>query len=187
MLRWGRVEATGGFLLLMAWLNYADQQGLLLPALAACVLHELGHLLAVRLCGGAVERLRLSAVGAELRLGRGLSYGRELLCALAGPAANLAAALAWARTEGGALFAGVNLALGCFNLLPAGRLDGGRALRCVLAPALGPDRAGRLGERLDRALSLLLVGAGCAAVCRGGGFTLLLVALWLACPGREGG
>ena len=30
----GRITVTPGFLFLMAWCNYADQQGLLLPALA---------------------------------------------------------------------------------------------------------------------------------------------------------
>ena len=39
----GRITVTPGFLFLMAWCNYADQQGLLLPALAGCALHELGH------------------------------------------------------------------------------------------------------------------------------------------------
>ena len=59
----GRITVTPGFLFLMAWCNYADQQGLLLPALAGCALHELGHLAAIWGLGGSVRRLRLTAVG----------------------------------------------------------------------------------------------------------------------------
>lgn len=69
----------------MAWCNYADQQGLLLPALAGCALHELGHLAAIWGLGGSVRRLRLTAVGAEIQLERPMSYPGELAAALAGP------------------------------------------------------------------------------------------------------
>ena len=68
-----------------------------------------------------------------------------------GPAANLAAAWLCCRAEGGALFAGLNLALGCFNLLPVGRLDGGRALHCLLSMSIGPA-AEEAEAVLDRVL-----------------------------------
>ena len=74
----GRITVTPGFLFLMAWCNYADQQGLLLPALAGCALHELGHLAAIWGLGGSVRRLRLTAVGAEIQLERPMSYPGEL-------------------------------------------------------------------------------------------------------------
>ena len=35
-MRLGRVEVTGGFLLLTAWLNYLDRQGVVPLALLAC-------------------------------------------------------------------------------------------------------------------------------------------------------
>ena len=40
-MRLGRVEVTGGFLLLTAWLNYLDRQGVVPLALLVCALHEL--------------------------------------------------------------------------------------------------------------------------------------------------
>ena len=73
------MEVTGGFLLVMAWLNYCDTQNLLPAVLCAATAHELGHLVAIYALGGRVVRLRLTAAGAELRLGRTMSYGRELL------------------------------------------------------------------------------------------------------------
>ena len=82
----GRVEVTGGFLLLTAWLNYLDAQGVVPLALLSCALHEMGHLLAIRMLGGRVRRISITAVGAEMELDRALSYGNECLAALGKPA-----------------------------------------------------------------------------------------------------
>ena len=188
-MRLGSVEFTGGFLLLTAWLNYLDRQGVVPLALLACALHELGHWAALRALGARVRRVRLTAVGAEMEVDRTLSYGGELLAALDGPGANLALALAFSPLTGGGLFAGLNLALACFNLLPVGQMDGGRVLRCVLAWLMGPARAHWLGARLDRFLTAGLLLMGGLLVCFGGTATLFLTSCWLfsaLCPEKEG-
>lgn len=87
--------------------------------------------------------------------------------------------------EGGALFAGLNLALGCFNLLPVGRLDGGRALHCLLSMSIGPA-AEEAEAVLDRVLIAFLLALGVLLIGWGGSFTLLLVALWLLAKEKEG-
>ena len=68
MLRWKRVEISAGALLLGAALYYLDEQGVLLMAFCACALHELGHWLVIRALGGRVTALRITCVGAEMRL-----------------------------------------------------------------------------------------------------------------------
>lgn len=175
-----RVEVTGGFLLLMAWLNYCDTQNLLPAALCAASAHELGHLAAVYAAGGKVSRLRLSAAGAELRLEGTLSYVRELLCALAGPLVNLMLALGAARI-GAEVFAGLNLVLGLFNLLPLSALDGGKVLGCIAALVFGAEGGGVVRAVIDRVFSFLLVIGGMVLAGKGGGVTLLVVAVWLIC------
>lgn len=175
---WGGVEVTGGFFLLMAWLNYCDGQGLLPLAVCAAAFHELGHWWMIRMVGGKVTKLRLSAVGAEMRVEGIMSYGREVLCALAGPAVNLVLAIGGARI-GAEVFAGLNLVFGLFNLLPLGGLDGGRALCCIAGAILGPERAHRSSVILNQALSALLVLCGGAVLGMGGNITLLVVAVWL--------
>ena len=182
-MRWGRVEATGGFFLLLAWLIYLDRHMLVPLALAACVLHELGHYVAIRLLGGDVKLIRLTAVGVEMEVRYPLSYWREGLAALAGPGMNLLLALPFSAWEGGVLFSGLNLALGCFNLLPAGRLDGGRALYCTLALAAGQGAADRVSVFLERCLTLILLLGGLWLLKMGGNLTLLLASLWLAVGG----
>ncbi len=179
----GRVEITAGALVLWAALFYLDQGGAVPQVLAACALHEGGHLLAIRLLGGRVAAFRVSCVGAELRLSsrHPLGPGRELAAALAGPAVNLLLALACAGLgEGWHCFAGLNLALGCFNLLPLYPLDGGRALGCLLALLGRPG----WGAGAARVLSAALCGGllmGALVLWRAGepNLTLPCLAGWL--------
>lgn len=173
------LSCSPGFILVASVLLYLDGQGVVLWGALSCALHECGHWAALTLLGGRVCALRLTAVGVEMALdpARPLGGGRELICALAGPAVNLTAAAVSARL-GGFLFAGINLGLGLFNLLPAGALDGGRALRCLLE--LCPVRG---AEWAAQALNVItvggLLGAGAAACLAWGNPTLLVTALWL--------
>lgn len=178
MIRLGRIEATGGFLLLAAWLNYWDRSFLVPLAMAACGAHELGHYAVIRMFGGKVRYIRLTAIGAEMVLDRPLGYWQEGLSALAGPGTNLLLALAFCCWEGTFVFAGLNLALALFNLAPVGRLDGGRALYCTLALLAGADLAERVGRYLDFLLTAGLTAAGLLTGALGNP-TLLIVALWL--------
>lgn len=183
-MRWGRVEITAGALLLWALLYYLDSGTLVLQALAACALHELGHYAAIRLLGGRVARLKLSCVGAEMALSARCPLGpaRELAAALAGPAVNLLCAwLCSGLGEAWWCFTGLHLALGLFNLLPVGPLDGGRALSCLLTLAGREDWAQPVVGLLSVGLSMgLTMGALLLWRVGEGNLTLLLVALWLS-------
>lgn len=178
-MRMGRLEITGGFFLLLAWLNYLDRQLILPMAAVSCMLHELGHYLVIRLVGGNIKLIRLTAIGAEMAVARPLNYWQEGLAALAGPVVNIVLALVFCTWSWGASFAGLNLVLALFNLIPVGRLDGGRALNCLLSLLVGPWCAQRVGEKLDLFFAVLTLGAGAWIASNGKNFTLLLVALWL--------
>ena len=129
MSRWrDRIRISGGFWLLAAWFTLVNGWQLLAVILSAAALHELGHLLVLRLLGARVRELRVSVFGAELVTSAArLSYPGEIAAVLAGPAVNLLCALGL----GGAhawVAAGAHLSLCLFNLLPVRPLDGGRAL-----------------------------------------------------------
>lgn len=185
----GCVEISGGALLIWALLYYIDIDGVTPMILLSCLLHELGHCLAIHLLGGQVNRLRLTFAGAELRLSaaKPLSPRRMMLVALAGPAANLLSALtaaALARRGVGSwlyFFAGLNLGLAVFNLLPAGWLDGGRLLREGLS-WLGREELGEAVIALFAWIAATaLLGLGGALFWHSGGrnFTLLLAGVWM--------
>ncbi len=146
--------------------SFADGR-LLMPLYISSVAHEAGHILMIRLCGGSVERLKLGCLGAEISIKGDLSYGKELLCALGGPAVNLMLAAA-AGKMGSPLWAGVNLILMTFNLLPLSVLDGGRALFMLIAWAAGPAAAAKAAMYMDMGLAAVLIAEGlyvCAANC----------------------
>lgn len=174
-----RFTCSTGFLLTTAALIYLDGQGVFFLGALACVLHELGHWTAIALLGGRVRSLRLTIAGAEMELDpcRPLSYGREVMAALAGPAVNLL--LAWISVQTGRyLFAGLNLCFGLLNLLPIRPLDGGRALFCALTiqwPALAETVVGTTSIVLAGGV----LGLGWAAWRGWGNLSLFCTAAWL--------
>ena len=176
-----KLEASPGFLLLLGVLFWLDEGVGLLPwGLAACAVHELGHVAAAFFCGGRVERLSLTAVGAELSFSyrAPLSYWQDSLVALAGPAVNLAAGgLFWAL--GRHLPAALSLGIGAFNLLPIQPLDGGLVMYGLLAERLDSDWADRLLTAASGCLVGTLAGVGVIAAAHYANITLLLTALWL--------
>ena len=124
----------GAFLLLTLPLNW------LLSALAVAAFHELCHGAAILLLGGRIWGVRISAGGAVMET-EPLSSGKELVCALAGPAGSLLLVLTFRIFPRVAVCA---LVQGAFNLLPVFPLDGGRALRCAAArshlPSAGSEK-----------------------------------------------
>ena len=67
---------------LLAWMNLR----LCGWFLAGVIVHELGHLLALRMCRASVERISLEISGANIQTCL-TGYRQEIFCAAAGPAA----------------------------------------------------------------------------------------------------
>lgn len=111
----------GALLLLSLPLNW------LFAALAAAAVHELFHIGAVLVLGGRVIGFHIGAGGAQIEID-GLSRGRELICALAGPLAGFLLLLLGRWIPRIALCA---LIQSIYNLFPIYPLDGGRALQCI--------------------------------------------------------
>ena len=82
--------------------------GYSLIAVLCAALHELGHIMAARLCGTAVYGINFTAFGAELKTAVCKSYRDEIIICLGGPLMNVAA---------GALFFGLFLLAPCVQLL----------------------------------------------------------------------
>ena len=149
-----RVEVSPSACVLAALLLLTLPLRWLLAALFAAGIHELCHVLAVRLCGGRIFRIRVGPSGAVMET-EGLSFPREMLCALAGPVGSFLL-LSLGKWFPEAALCGA--AQGLYNLLPVYPLDGGRALGCFLGMVL----PGQAGERITgitgRAVTAVLFG-----------------------------
>ena len=156
-----RLELRPGFVALACLGFYLWPRGFGAFALLG-LLHELGHLAALALCGVRVERVRLRAPGAVIETGP-CSHSAEALCAMAGPAVNLFVFWALRRIEPGAAL--ISLLLGACNLLPVYPLDGGRILRAVCARFL-PLRAVNRIDALASACTLAALGLAGLAMSR---------------------
>lgn len=127
-------------------------------SLLAAVLHEGGHLLALRMLGGKVAAFRLYPFGGEIVAGGKLfSYGESMVLSLSGILVNLLSSLLLVlprTTPFLRSFALASLGLGMFNLLPLRQLDGGGALESFLSFFCMPQTA----EKVLKVLSFLTVG-----------------------------
>ena len=158
------------------WWNTAA----LLAFFACVVLHELGHSFTAMHYGIGVRRILLMPIGGMAEFESiPRQPRRELLITLAGPAVNFViAGVLWLLLPGSAgldaldpegnalsLFAfghvlmRWNLVMGCFNLLPAFPMDGGRILRALLAIRMEYLRATFWAATVGKVLS----GIGAAA------------------------
>ena len=169
--------------LLLALFVMLSSPLLLSALLLAAILHELGHYWVLRRLHAQVTAIRITALGAEMQVAGRLSYGGELLAAAAGPAVNLILALLlgyggrlWSPLY---LFAGAQLVLGVFNLLPVLPLDGGSLLWNLAAWLTEPYTADRIAGVVGFGVAALLTLAAGAALMLGGNPFLLLAAAGL--------
>lgn len=111
--------------------NYA------LLGLAACLWHETGHLIAMKLCKIPLKKVVFYGAGIKIvpdKLINFTGFGSSFLTLISGSAANFAAAAAlWGTPNADLkLFAAINLVIGLFNLLPLRYFDGGKLLLLLI-------------------------------------------------------
>jgi Zn-dependent protease/CBS domain-containing protein len=148
--------------------------------LFGCVLlHELGHALTAQRFGLTTREITLLPIGGIARLERMPDDPKQSLwITLAGPAVNIVIAVAlfvalqvtghWMPVRQISLTEGpflerlmlINLSLVAFNMLPAFPMDGGRALRALLATRMDDRRATRIAARLGQAMAIVFAIVG---------------------------
>lgn len=149
-------ELRPGLVLLLCLLCYVSSLEAALAFLSAAMFHELGHILAIRLCGRQILSVRAEGWGAVL-LTETMPPGQELACALAGPLFSLLLLPLGRFFPVLALFA---LAQCAYNLLPIYPMDGGRALYCALQLGLSQETAWETARLLGIAAGSILAALG---------------------------
>ncbi len=167
------------FFLVVSLMLFLDRSGLYMPALAAVLTHELGHLVCMKRVGCPVKRVRLVPAAVLIDSPPPASRGGELLVVCGGAAANIAAAgvltalFALAGPVTALYYAAAQLAVGLYNLIPVRGLDGGRLVLILLSGRVDdPDRALR---NISIAAALIILAAALTAALAGGGVNLSLL------------
>jgi Zn-dependent protease/CBS domain-containing protein len=146
----------------------------MLALFGSVLLHEFGHALTAKTFGIRTRDITLLPIGGMSRLERMPEEPRqELAVALAGPAVNIVIAVtllvfltatnAWVPLDELALTHGsflqrvllVNISLLFFNLLPAFPMDGGRALRALLAFRMDYGQATRVSAAIGQVFAVI--------------------------------
>ena len=102
--------------------------------LFSALVHELGHILALKYFGYRVRCVDVLPMGAVIAVPEGMPDRCELFISISGPIFSLLSsligmmAISFQKTPNTLFFVLINAVLGIFNLLPIEKLDGGKAL-----------------------------------------------------------
>ena len=157
-----QLDIKGEFYVLVAIAVMSVPVQWLLAWMVSATVHELGHLLALKLCGITIGSVQLGWFGARIKTA--YIVKSEWLCALAGPCAGLLllSFSRWLpRVAICALFHSV------FNLLPIYPLDGGRFVRGLLEIAI-PDKHVRWVSTLIGVSVLGVIGFWLSEIIKNG-------------------
>ena len=128
----------------------------------ALIIHELCHYVALKACGASVLRIRFGGKGIVMETQQ-LAYGKEAICAYAGPLGALIVLL-FARYVPRTSIC--TILLSAYNLLPIFPLDGGRGLECILNAILPEKAAMCIMHYVENTVLILLLALMCYAVLK---------------------
>jgi len=181
-----KFSVSVGLLCVMAFMLYVDKTGYMPTTLLGVLLHEVGHIAALKIFGCTPECVELK-IGAISLCGRyNLNTGKTAFMLFAGPIFNLlAAAICFSAFK---YFGGqrhlensvIMFFLGLFNLLPITGLDGGEITVLVFSIFFESLKAKRISKAVSFSFCVLLFILGVFLfLCYKENPSLLLFAIYL--------
>lgn len=158
-------------------------------AILFSLLHEVGHLLAIALCGEKPDTVRFGIFGMTIIRKNDITqdYKKEFITAVSGPMMNffllfvLVLLYAFYRKDIFLKMAAINLIIGLFNIMPVFSLDGGRALESLLLERLPSDKSEKIITAVSVAFLVPMTFFGFYILIKSGyNFTFLAISIYLS-------
>ncbi|MEG0614493.1 MAG: site-2 protease family protein [Oscillospiraceae bacterium] len=133
-----KISVSFSFFATIALLVLLKEQKYTLFGIYACIIHEFGHAFVMRILGINIGNVIFYGAGIKIvyKSDRILPLWKDIIVLFAGSATNLLLAFAMlifsAGKENFLIFAGTNIVLGIFNLLPINCFDGGRIAELLI-------------------------------------------------------
>ena len=176
------------FTAFIALLFLTDKTGMMSITALAVIIHELGHIAAMKLLSAMPRRIELKPAVLHIIKPKGaLSYKKEIAILAAGPLAGaITAAISAAmyffadKNEMFLWFCTSNMALTAFNMLPISELDGGKILEYVLSIKLTSESAKRISLAVSCIFIAILITVGAVMLLYGyNNLTVLITGLYM--------
>lgn len=144
-----------------------DESGYGIMGLYACLIHEIGHLIAMVTCRLNPDEILFYGAGIRIKAydEYKLSYNKEIFILSFGSITNLLvfAVLYYTSDRGSiGIFAAIHLLIGLFNLLPITIFDGGRILELVLMRRMRVNTAALISQIVSAICTLAMLFAAIA-------------------------
>ena len=134
-----QVKVSFLFVSIITFMIFIDKSGFIVPMTIAVLMHEMAHLLCMRILGCQPKEILLIPGGIQIIRSFCTKRKLEIIISLSGPFINLFLFLIFLNIN--SEFSLINLCIGCFNLLPISSLDGGEILEMILSAKIGEERA----------------------------------------------
>ena len=163
-----RIKISVSFYIIWFLIIFLDTEKVWPYFVAAALVHELGHIIALRLLGGQILSFRLGAFGGMIRYYLpNRTIRKEVVICISGCVWGTVLSILSAAVSI-PLLCGASTILTVMNLLPIAYLDGGRALRLMFGD-------NRLLDLLECFVIALLLCLGSAAALRWRAYGLLMM------------
>ncbi len=121
------------FVALIATMLLINEKLIVYMGLISCIIHEMSHLIMYRFFCKKPTQIHFELTGIRLINNNAIiSYKKEIIILFSGAASNFLLSSLCFLTNKFLIFGFINLFIGLFNLLPIGKLDGGRILTLIL-------------------------------------------------------